>query len=435
MRETTRTVGWQILVGLLATLTLVPASSADEAAASADEAASSADEAASSADEAASSADDAASSADEGGFKVAWKNGFKFDSPDQQFKLEIGGRIQADFTFADSDAFAVEDGNEFRRARLYVSGTLYGNVEFKAEYDFAGGDAEFKDVYVGLTDTPIGGIRVGHFKEPFSLEELTSSNHITFLERSLPIVFAPSRNTGIMVHDHVGERFTWAVGAFRDSSDFGIGTGDNVNLTARVTGLPIYRDEGRSLLHLGLSYTTKDWDREFRFRSRPEVHQSPRWVDTQGFYADGVDVVDFELAGVFGPLWFLGEYLGTAVSSAGLGDPDLGGFTVQAGFFLTGEHRRYKTSQAKFDRTRPQHPFGKEGKGAWEIALRTSTLDLSDAGLAGGEIDDVTLALNWYLNPATRVMLNYVRADVAEAGTVAEAGDGDFVLLRFQVDF
>ncbi len=64
-----------------------------------------------------------------------------------------------------------------------------------AQYDFAGGDADFKDVYVGLKKLPgVGTLKVGHFKEAFGLEELTSSKYITFIERSLPTeAFAPSR--------------------------------------------------------------------------------------------------------------------------------------------------------------------------------------------------------------------------------------------------
>ena len=70
-------------------------------------------------------------------------------------------------------------------------------MSFKAQYDFAGGDVDFKDVWIGLDGQDCLGcmfpdITVGHFKEYFSQEELTSSKYITFLERSLPVsTFAP----------------------------------------------------------------------------------------------------------------------------------------------------------------------------------------------------------------------------------------------------
>lgn len=381
--------------------------------------------------------------ADAEGWTVGWKNGFRFESPDKKLKLKFGGRIQADFTFADPDAAVeaafgpIEDGSEFRRARLYFSGTIYENIEFKAQYDFAGSKVAVKDLYLGFLDTPVGNIRVGHFKEPFSIEELTSSKYTTFLERSLPNVFAPSRNTGVMSGDHRGERFTWAVGAFRETDDGGISDGDGkLNLTGRITGLPIYANGGSRLLHLGLGYTRKDLEADsFRFRQRPEVHQTLRFVDTKSFAADSVSIASFELAAVTGPFWLMAELMLADVDAGLLGDPSFSGGHVQAGFFLTGENRNYKTSAAAFDRLTPRRSFARQGKereggiGAWEIAVRYSTLDLTGAGLAGGELDDITFALNWYPNPATRVMLNYVIADADGVG------DSRFLLLRFQVDF
>ena len=71
-------------------------------------------------------------------------------------------------------------------------------------------------------------------KEPFSLEEMTSSNNVTFLERALPNVFAPSRNTGVLISNHVKERVSWGMGVFLDTNDLGVDQGDGeFNFTGR----------------------------------------------------------------------------------------------------------------------------------------------------------------------------------------------------------
>lgn len=373
-----------------------------------------------------------AASAEEWEFK--WSNGFKLESADGDFKLKFGGRIQADYTFADVDDSIgeVEDGFEFRRARLFFEGTIYQRVSFKAQYDFAGGDAEVKDLWIAI-DQAWGQVRFGHYKEYFSIEELTSSKYIAFLERSLPVeAFSPGRNSGVGVHGAHGDELNWGFGAFYDADDFGVSTSeDRIDITGRVVFRPLYEEDGARLLHVGLSASQKDLetDGRFRFRSRPEAHLSSRFVDTGNFAAESALLLDLELAGVFGPFWFQGEWIQADVQAPGSGDPTVDGYYVQAGYYLTGENRKYKTSDGAFDRQKPKSNFGKDGgKGAWEIAVRYSTLDLVDAGIAGGEIDDITLALNWYLNPATRLMINYVHAD-------ADIGEGDFLLVRWQVDF
>ena len=316
-----------------------------------------------------------------------------------------------------------------------MSGTIYDRFAFKVEYDFAGGDSDFKDVYLGAKDAPVvGNVRIGHFKEPFSLEELTSSNYIMFMERSLVSTFSPSRNTGIMVFDDAfDQRMTWAVGFFRDTDDFGDGSiGRDYNVTARVTGLPWYEDEGRKLLHLGVAYTHKSFqDDMVRLRARPEAHLAPRFADTGAFEAEYADIVGGEIALVYGPFSLQGEYAQAFVESRTMSDPVFWAASVQASYFLTGEHRPYKRSRGTFDRVRPLRNFGKDGgRGAWEVAARYSHLDLSNERVKGRELRNLTFGLNWYLNPNMRIMWNYVRADL-----VGDDGDANIFQMRFQVNF
>ncbi|MGD2108443.1 MAG: porin [Phycisphaerae bacterium] len=372
-----------------------------------------------------------------------WKGGLRFDSADGRFKLKIGGRIQNDWAYfcedgdierAIGDDF--DDGTEFRRARLYVSGSIYDNVDFKAQYDFADGDSDFKDVWMGLKKVPyVGHVRIGHFKEPFSLEELTSSKYITFLERSLVNTFAPSRNTGVMIHDTLLEdRMTWAAGVFRQTDDYGEGVGGRAyNATARITGLPLYADEGERLVHLGFGYSKQNYeDDEVRFRARPEAHLAPRLVDTGWIPADHGDLLSAEAAVVWGPLSLQGEYAHALIDgrSHRFGDPHLWAAAVQASYFLTGEHRPYKKSSGTFGNVKPNEDFGPDGgRGAWEVAARYSHLNLNDERVRGGRLRDLSLGLNWYLNPNMRMMWNYVLADPVDDGDVG------IFLWRFQLAF
>ena len=373
---------------------------------------------------------------EEGEWTFLWNNGFRLTSPDGSTSFKVGGRIQNDWAFYDSDARLesvvgpFDDGTEFRRARLFFSGELAGRVEFKAQYDFAGG-SEVKDLYIGLVDLPVvGGLRVGHYKEPFSLEELTSSKYVTFMERGLPVeTFSPGRNTGFMLH-RGEERYTWAAGLFRDADDFGDAADtDEVNFTGRVTALPWYAKDGRRLLHLGLSVSERQpTEDSLRYRARPESHLAPRFVDTSRFASDGATLVDLEGALVHGPFSLQGEYVMSDVSRLDGEDPELDSFYLFGSWFLTGEHRVYKNGAGAFDRLKPRRVLG-EGPGAWEVAVRYSSVDLSDAGLAGGELDDLTLALNWYPYANVRWMLNYVLADLDGAG------EAEAIQMRFQVDF
>ncbi len=94
------------------------------------------------------------------------------------------------------------------------------------------------------------------------------------------------------------------------------------------------------------------------------------------------------------------------------------------------DRRARRSRGSAFNRLKPSSNWNKSGgKGAWEIAIRASSLNLNDAGIQGGEQDDLTLAVNGYLNPVTRLRINWVHADIDTLGTA------NFFLVRWQVDF
>jgi len=384
-----------------------------------------------------------------------WKNGLWLDSADGKFKLKIGGRIQNDWAVYSTDKKVrrqfgrIGDGTEFRRARFFMEGSVYGNIKYKFEYDFASSDP-FKDAYIQLRKIPLAGnFTVGHFKEPFSLEELNSSKYMIFMERGLPNVFASGRNIGVRLNRaFMDKRATAAFGLFREgnpndvSSTFG--NSGTYNATTRLTMLPWYVEKGRQLLHLGLSYrhAFHDENEQIRFRQRPEAHLGPRFVETPRFNVEDVDYFNPEVALVYGPASLQFEWMSALVDRPSGDDIHYGGFYVFGSFFLTGEHRAYKTSSGAFDRVKPKNNFDwKGGYGAVELAARYSMLDLNDKDMNGGELSNFTFGVNWYLNPNMRFMLNYVRAMLDEddcyyKGDMGDhCGDADIVQARFMVDF
>ena len=138
------------------------------------------------------------------GFVSKWDNGYKLESNDGNFKMKFGGRIQYDFAaFAQDEEMekmfeVLKDGVEFRRVRFFNSGTVYSNIKYKVQLSYEGGGISFKDVFIEIGKIPIvGNFRIGHFKEPFRLEVLSSSNFMTFMERSFHSEYAPERNTGL----------------------------------------------------------------------------------------------------------------------------------------------------------------------------------------------------------------------------------------------
>jgi phosphate-selective porin OprO/OprP len=364
--------------------------------------------------------------------------------------VAINGVFQADgVAFNQTDASRevygrIESGADFRRARLSAKGAVAPQMDYFLQMDFGFfGRPTFTDVWADFKEAgPLGTVRVGQWKQPFSLEVVSSFRYTTFMERSsLFQAFTPFRHLGIGFYDHAEDlSATWAASYFRTGQDqFGgsLSTDGGHGLAGRLTQLAWYDDDGDDYLHLGGGYFLNAPPKELRrYRSIPEIfvgefvvpigqpigtsgvpvpdvaNGTPYFVDTGTLLGTSLaQTFGLESLWVRGPLSWQSEAMGSFVDTSTVGNSFLWGAYSQVGLFLTGEYRPYDRKTATIDRVIPRHPFPSHGGwGAWEIAGRWSFTDLSDGQIVGGELQNFTAGLNWYVNPYCKCVFNYIHA-------------------------
>lgn len=336
--------------------------------------------------------------------------GLAVSSSDGDFTTQIGGRLQLDAAHYSGQP-KMGDGTEVRRAYLTLKGTMYRDWGYRLQYNFAdtGGNGKgLLDAYVDYKGLDDLDVRVGHFKEPFTLHEATSDNFVTFIERAFIAAFSPGRSMGVMAH-YAQRDWTWAVGVFgEDVSEKGRTSDEGWALSTRATITPIHTQN--RLLHIGIGANFRDMGGldVVRFKQRPESHVTDINIIDTSLVSDtsSVSKLGVELATTMGPFSAQAEYIRAHAERKGLENLDFDGWYLETSYFLTGESRQYK--HGKFGRPKPKSVVGKGGIGAWQLAVRYSTIDLTDGSVIGGEANAVTIGVNWYPTSTLRFTANYV---------------------------
>ena len=230
-------------------------------------------------------------------------NGLWFSSPNRNFQFHIGGQFFLDTAmfsagndvqFGPSGIGKLRDGTDIRILRFRFEGAMYENFLYMFELDFAqtgilinNGITGPTGPLTGTTNTPaafiptpcevwvgqrnipiIGNLRIGNQKEPFGFEALMSNRFLNFMERSFnqDAFYAGLTNgykPGVLIFNTAFDlRMTWAAGLFKNVTnpyDYQIGGGDWAE-SARVTGLLLYEDEGREVMHLGITGRNSGYD-------------------------------------------------------------------------------------------------------------------------------------------------------------------------------
>lgn len=351
----------------------------------------------------------------------------------------------------------LENGGDFRRARVAFKGNVTEDISYIMEFDFAETIPLFADVWVNFTHVPgLGNIRIGRWRQPFGMSELTSIRELPFLERSTLFTFTPFRQTGVGFFNHnADESATWALSGFRyPSNGFGnnVGDGGGWGLSGRATLLPVYNNHGEELVHLGANYMYTEPSMDvLRFASQPEIQVAqttggllpapltavPFFVNTGAMSVQNTNTFGLELAGAIGGVYLQSEARWAMVNMLDGSSETFPGAYAQARYILTEEKLPYNKSGGVFGRVVPDEAFSFSGGGlgAWELAARWSYIDLNGANLAGPgrRLNDLTFGLNWYLNKFTKFQFNYIHAFLDDP--VLGKSDADVAAVRAQLDF
>jgi phosphate-selective porin OprO/OprP len=432
-------------------------------------------------------------------------NGFVAESADKSFRFHFGGRMDFDnawfaqdhnLLIGPSSTSRLADGSDFRRARLRADGQVWDYVGFVAEVNFANiqdvsnvnnstvpvGSVGLTDFYMVFRDLPIvGNVQVGHFTAPYGLERYTGSNEWYYMERSsvYDAFFNPNdfQNGVILFNSYLEDRVTAAGSLTRVGKatvdSFAFGAEDGLYAAGvRLTGLPLYQDDGCVLMHVGVDYFhqalsghTFTVANRMPLRAGGGSDQVLNLLATGNFFTpNGGDLLDFEWAFVYGPFALSAEYalgLGTDIFetfdgvtfSGPRGNVNYQAFYVESGYFLTpGDFRRYDKKTGTWGRTVPQENAfvtqeedgtWRHGHGAVQLLARYTYLDLvtgsptltpTSGGARAGRQQDVTLGVNWYLNSQTIISCNYVWTHL---DSVVDGASGNIqgVGVRFHLDF
>ena len=244
------------------------------------------------------------------------------------------------------------------------------------------------------------------------MESLTSSNHITFMERALRISLIPERNIGIMLsNNHLNKRLFWNAGVFVNANSAGqdLFIDDEYNIDLKIAGLLI--DGFEILLHVGGSYSHRiSAEHTFKLKLKPESNLFPVALEINDLEeTKSVQFYRSELSVIWHSLSLQGEYLiGNLKSEISTNAPAINSYYVMVNYFLTGEKRNYKRGKGSFGRIKLNQE--NQCQGAWEVALRYSKLDASELNQVFSEMSNVTTGINYYLNPNVRFMANYINS-------------------------
>ncbi len=400
---------------------------------------------------------------------------FTLESANGRNGISLTGRMHLDYRYSDAfnggrgddrDTQSLSDQFELRRARLGVKGKFANDFKYEIVGNLPG-TATIDVAYLDWAKYDAFQIRTGKFKQPFGLEQLTSSNNIALMERSYVDQTVPAKKLGLQVMGSPKAGYTYALSTFQPhDTELNISGGDRASGAARGTiNFAEIMGNKEAIMHLGLagldenyalgtassSQTSADSDGISRgtvlsFRSAGRglnnsfrgqvggencsVTSGSAWACPSEFSAS-VRHKAYGLEGIFatGPFKLVGEYSQGDYKSSQAANTvqfDTATYYVEAGWFVTGEKYASSYKNGVFSSFKPNNDFDidKGNWGAVELLFRAEGYDVDNISAVGnsrvqGSVNGgsktsteagaktYTGGVRWILNPNVVIKANY----------------------------
>ncbi len=363
-----------------------------------------------------------------------------FESADKSYKLWLDNRVYVDgaYFFDDNTYNPIGNGVTIRRARFAIKAILHENWYGEIDLDFAGSQVEMKDMIIGYRFTKESGFaknlsfRIGNFKESFSMETVTTSRYVTFIERSLASTFAPSRHIGFQARKYDDYWLLYAGVHFADLGGYEEselsqahnkkqGMDEGYSYTGRaVVRLPL--PEKEMILHIGAGYSYRtpktSWEISDAWRHSTRTMSNinrKKYLDTDDIKnVESRTLANVEFVVAWKNIMFQSEYIMSSLSGtdlnkiSGITSSTADGLYAQAAWLIFGGRYQYNSSEGEFTRIKRGRNWGDI-----ELAFRYDYINLNDfdAQIYGGGANAYTLGLNYHVNSNIKFMLNYSYAE------------------------
>jgi phosphate-selective porin OprO/OprP len=327
-----------------------------------------------------------------------------------QYDQDISRADGLALTASQLTANTLTNNGQFRRGEMILRGKTL-TAEWQVGYDTVGSrgtgrNGRWLDVSWKGRINADWSYRLGQFKQPNSLEELTSTKNNEFISKAMVTnAYGLSRRIGAEIQyatPTITATGTWFTREINVNQRVGDGFG------TRLTWAPVQDTQAGEALHFGVSAVQFDAeDNRYSFSSRPQADiTNVNTVTATLTDAEKTRIIGLEGMYYRGPFKVMGEYFRADTDRRGAApDYSTDGWYVSTLYTLSDDLFGYRGGL--YTTATPTDPV----KGLWQLAARYDRLDGNDGAVLGGAQSSFTVGANWYIRSNFRLSLNYVMVE------------------------
>lgn len=247
----------------------------------------------------------------------------KFETEDGKYSFRVGARVDLDGSLYFDDYTDRGSGADISTARVRVISKLGNKFDFKLDIDFMS-KTFLKDAYLRWHSNKNGFVRIGHFAEPFSAENIQSTMDYPFIAKSATTqAFGTGRALGISYryyHPYFwGEGGVFSEKLHENHKQGDMGWAATARLLGRVQGEDWHVHAGGSLSYRrpdanGFANGNDDYNRTVTFASNLESSiDDTKFLSVTANNAKHIYKYNVELMGHYKKFYLKGEWTGVDV--------------------------------------------------------------------------------------------------------------------------